>query len=282
MTEKRYDSVLVGSDQLWLPGNIAADYYTLNWVPEGINTVAYATSFGQASLPRNISGSAEKFLKRIRHLSVREYSGQKLIMRLSGRRVPVVCDPTLLFDGQKWMSIQRKEPLYEGKYIFCYFLGKNRLHREYAKKLRIYTGYRIIALTHLDEYVKWDNGYADETPYDVDPAGFLNLIRNASYVCTDSFHCTAFSIQYGVPFTTFRRFGEKAKVSTNSRLDTLLRMTGATNRLIENAELIKVLKKPKKDLLAVLDNSDLCETEKSLEKVRMRSWKYLETAVRDI
>ena len=31
-----YSSVLVGSDQLWLPGNIAADYYTLNFVPETV------------------------------------------------------------------------------------------------------------------------------------------------------------------------------------------------------------------------------------------------------
>ena len=50
-----YSSVLVGSDQLWLPGNIAADYYTLNFVPETVNTIAYATSFGQSSIPKMLS-----------------------------------------------------------------------------------------------------------------------------------------------------------------------------------------------------------------------------------
>ena len=54
------------------------------------------------------------------------------------------------------------------------------------------TGCKIIALTHLDEFVKSDEGYADETPYDIGPADFLNLIRNAEYVCTDSFHCSVF------------------------------------------------------------------------------------------
>ena len=49
--EDIYSAVLVGSDQLWLPGNIAADYYTLNFVPASVNTIAYATSFGQSSLP---------------------------------------------------------------------------------------------------------------------------------------------------------------------------------------------------------------------------------------
>ena len=30
-----YSDVIVGSDQLWLPVNVVADYYTLNWVPAG-------------------------------------------------------------------------------------------------------------------------------------------------------------------------------------------------------------------------------------------------------
>lgn len=31
-----YGAFIVGSDQLWLPSNIAADYYTLNFVPEDV------------------------------------------------------------------------------------------------------------------------------------------------------------------------------------------------------------------------------------------------------
>ena len=74
-----YSSVLVGSDQLWLPGNIAADYYTLNFVPETVNSIAYATSFGQSSLPKDSTKKAEVFLKKIKHIGVREESGQKLV-----------------------------------------------------------------------------------------------------------------------------------------------------------------------------------------------------------
>ena len=66
----RYDAVLVGSDQLWLPGNIAADYYTLNFVPENVNTIAYATSFGQSSLPKDSSKLAKVFLNKIKHIGV--------------------------------------------------------------------------------------------------------------------------------------------------------------------------------------------------------------------
>ena len=47
----KYSSIIVGSDQLWLPVNVVADYYTLNWVPDNINKVSYSTSFGISEIP---------------------------------------------------------------------------------------------------------------------------------------------------------------------------------------------------------------------------------------
>ena len=231
-----YSSVLVGSDQLWLPANIAADYYTLNFVPDNVNTVAYATSFGQASLPKDSSKKASVFLNKIKHIGVREESGQKLVKQISGRDVPVVCDPTILFSGEEWLSIQKIEQIIDEPYIFCYFLGSNAPHREFAKRLKKVTGYKIVALANIDEYVKIDNEYADLTPYDIDPADFLNLIRNASFVCTDSFHCSVFSILYKKSFFTFRRYTRKTRSSTNSRLDTLFNMAGLDNRIFSGDE----------------------------------------------
>ena len=267
-----YNAVLVGSDQLWLPGNIAADYYTLNFVPETVNSIAYATSFGQSSLPKDSTKKAEVFLKKIKHIGVREESGQKLVKEIANRDVPVVCDPTLLFTGDEWMAIQQKEPIVKGKYILCYFLGNNPPHREFAKRLKEATGCKIIALTHLDEFVKSDEGYADETPYDIDPADFLNLIRNAEYVCTDSFHCSVFSILYNRQFFTFRRYNRNTKQSTNSRLDTLFHMAGITGRLLMGEENIA-------DCLKI--ETDFESVHKKLEGIRQKSYEYLLTALKD-
>lgn len=270
--EELYDAVLVGSDQLWLPGNIAADYYTLNFVPASVNTIAYATSFGQSSLPKDSATKASVFLKKIRHIGVREESGQKLVKELAGRDVPVVCDPTLLFTGDEWMAIQDEAPIREGRYIFCYFLGNNPPHREFAKRLKEATGCRIIALTHLDEFVESDEHYADETPYDIDPKDFLNLIRNAEYVCTDSFHCSVFSILYKRPFFTFRRYARKTKQSTNSRIDTLFNLAGITGRLMTGDEDIQ-------KCLAI--ETDFEQVHRSLEKVRKQSYEYLINSLED-
>lgn len=267
-----YSTVLVGSDQLWLPGNIAADYYTLNWVPESVNTVAYATSFGQSVLPRDSAAKAAVFLKKIKHIGVREESGQKLVKQIAGRNVPVVCDPTLLFTGVEWLSIQKEEPIIKEPYIFVYFLGNNPPYREFVKKLKEETGCKIVALVHLDEFVKSDEGYADYTPYDIDPADFLNLIRNANYVCTDSFHCSVFSMQYEKTFFSFRRYARKTASSTNSRLDTLFKLAGVKDRILSGDEDVKKCLARKIDYKAVQTN---------LESIRAQSYEYLKAALAD-
>lgn len=164
----RYKAVLVGSDQLWLPGNIAADYYTLNFVPDEINTVAYATSFGQSSLPKDTTKLAKVFLSKIKHISVREESGARIVNNITGRTVPVVCDPTLLFDGKDWMIIQEEAPIIEGEYIFVYFLGNNLLHREFVTRLKKETNLKVVCLPHIDEYVEADEACSDIRLYDVD------------------------------------------------------------------------------------------------------------------
>ena len=95
-------------------------------------------------------------------ISVREESGQKLVKNLVGRDIPVVCDPTLLFSAEQWMEIQPEKAVETGDYIFCYFLGNNPKQREFAKRLKDKTGMKIIALPHLPEYKKCDEGYADK------------------------------------------------------------------------------------------------------------------------
>lgn len=234
-----YTDVLVGSDQLWLPSNIAADYYTLNWVSDNINKISYATSFGVSSLEKKYEHLSEKFLKRIDHLSVREQSGKELIRKVSGIEAEIVCDPTLLFTAEEWMEIQKNETIIPGKYIFCYFIGNNPEQREFVRKLKSYTGYKIVALQHIDEYIKSDENFADEAPYDITPGDFINLIRNAQYVCTDSFHGSVFSILNSRKFFTFRRFKQNRKVSTNSRLDSLFDLLGLQDRLLSSDENIE-------------------------------------------
>lgn len=226
---ENYSAFLVGSDQLWRTDSVEHGYYTLEWVPDHIRKIAYSTSIGVKEVPWFQVEKNKRFMNRFDHIALREQSACDLVYKLTGRKVPVVLDPTLLFTGDQWLEIQQQEPLTNGKYIFCYLLGDNPSQREFIKTVKEKTGYKIVALQQLDDYIPSDEGFADEAPF-VGPREFLNYIRNAEYVFTDSFHCSVFSILYKKNFFTFSRFAEGAKQSTNTRIDNLLHITGLEER----------------------------------------------------
>ncbi len=238
-----YSDVIVGSDQLWLPVNVVADYYTLNWVPDEINKISYSTSFGFSSIPNKYVELYRNFLNRINYLSTREESGVQIIKDIVARDAKLVCDPTILLTKDEWHEESSKERKYDEKYILCYFLGNNIEHRKFAERLRKKTGYKIVSLNHADEYVKYSDEFCDYAPFDIGPREWISLIENAEYVCTDSFHGTVFSILFNKMFFDFRRHNNKSKVSTNSRIDSLLDVAGISKEriLVGNEDIDKVL-----------------------------------------
>ena len=147
-------------------------------------------------------------------MSVREISGQKIIKKILEKDVPVVLDPTLLLERNYWDRLLKEATVCIPKqpYCFCYFLGNNKKHRESVKHLSQHKDYKIVNLQHFSGFCEADVDFADENLYAVSPQDFIALIANADYVCTDSFHCTAFSIQYEKNFTVFHRFEKKIKI----------------------------------------------------------------------
>ena len=268
-----YSAFIVGSDQLWRTDSVEHGYYTLEWVPDHIRKIAYSTSIGVKEVPWFQVEKNKRFMNRFQFMALREQSACDLVYKLTGRKVQVVLDPTLLFTGEEWMHIQEENPLTSGKYIFCYLLGNNPDQRTLIKKLQKETGLKIVAFQHLDEYIPSDEGFADEAPYNVGPAEFLNYIRNAKYICTDSFHCSVFSILYKKKFFTFSRFSETAKQSTNTRIDNLLNLTGLSVRRVNSQMTV--------DQLLNLPN-DFAGVDEKLSKFRESSMKYLTNALKGL
>lgn len=263
------DAVIVGSDQLWLPSNIVAEYYTLNFVMDEVKKISYATSFGVSTLPLTFKERTKKFLSRFSSISIREITGKEIIEDL-GLECTLVCDPTLLLTKKEWeLAIPNRKYLDE-PYIFCYFLGEIPEHREVAKRLKEETGYKIVALIHCEQYVKCDYGYADITPYDVGPDDFINLIRHAAIVLTDSFHGTCFSIINQRNFFVFPRHRDDEKLSTNSRIYSLGSILGFKDRIVSVKEI---------DKCNIQSKVDYQRINKELDKFRNASRNYLLHAV---
>lgn len=229
---KEYDTFIIGSDQVWNPVNIGTDFFNLLFTDDEKKRISYASSFGVASIPNAQRKKTAYYLRRIQHLSTREIAGQKIIKELTGRDAALVCDPTLLIDKRYWDCFKGTERFIKENYIFCYFLGNNPEHRDFANRLKKLTGYKIVALQHLDKLILSDRVFADYTPFNAGPAEFVNLVSNAEYVLTDSFHCTIFSLLYERQFFTFARFESSQKISMNSRIVSLMKLMDVEGHLI--------------------------------------------------
>lgn len=269
---QQYAAVVVGSDQLWRPVNIEGDFYTLNFVPKEINKVAYSTSFGVSCLPKKTAEKAKKFLKRIDSLSVREVSGQKLVKELIGKDIPVVCDPTMLLTAEEWEKYIDNKSIINDPYILCYFLGSNEEYLKFARRMKQKKGMKVVGLVHCAGYNKHVDVYMDETPFNVGPLEFINLIKYADYVLTDSFHCCVFSILLKKDFFAFKRFADNDEMSTNDRLVTLFDWAGINGRLLKGNEEITD---------ALFSDIDYESVMYRLQEKRETSMKYLTEALGD-
>ena len=233
---KNYDIALLGSDQVLHPSNLLMNYFNLNFVPLSIKKIGYAPSFGVSSIPKCQKNRTKAYLNSFNHLSIRENVGQGIVRDLVKREVPVVCDPTLLVSISVWEGLIDNNKLIKEDYIFCYFLGNNEHHRVFADDLKKVTGLKLVTLKYLDEFVKYDLKFGDYSPFDIGPKEFVNLISKASYVLTDSFHASIFSILFQRKFFTFNRFSNKNNTSTNSRIYSLLGQLNLKDRLISGLE----------------------------------------------
>lgn len=263
----QYDAFICGSDQIWAPTVFNSKYF-LDFVDDPNKMIAYAPSIGVTEVKdEHIKNCMKECIERFKYLSVREEEGKKIIKELCGKEAWVVLDPTLLLTLNEWdsMAIEKKQ---NSPYILCYFLGNNREVWTHVKKLsqRTELPVKVIPIFSQDFRRGFDviNG--------VGPGEFLYLIKNASFVCTDSFHATLFSILYERPFYVYERFSNKDINSQNSRIYNILRITGLEDRLIRRGE-TKIRNNP-------LD-CDFTQAKHRLEVERIKSLRYLENALKE-
>ena len=263
----KYETVLVGSDQLWTPGGLPTRFYNLMFVPDEVNKVSYATSFGVSNIPWYQKNRTREYLKRINYLSVREIRGAQIVGELTNREAKVVADPTLLLTAKEWSEAIPPRKIIDQPYIFCYFLGENETHREVAEELSKKTGLRIVTTPFLDSFVKRDLTFGDEQRFDIGPDDFVNLIRGAEYVLTDSFHGTVFSILHHKQFMTFSRFASGTQ-SRNSRIDSILRLAGLEDRRFDQ------------DVYSQIQKAiDYALVDEKIEGLRQESYSFLTKAL---
>lgn len=258
-----YVAFLTGSDQLWSPSGLPTNFYNLKFVQEDKLKISFASSFGVSRIPWYQIRRTRDYLNRIQFISCREKTGTEIVLELTGRTVPVVADPTMMYDKSKWDSMLKSEKKIEGDYIFAYFLGDDERCRKETKKLSDKTGLKIVSIR---QYVDADLNFGDIHVKDADPADFVNLIKNARYVCTDSFHGSVFSIINHRQFIVFNRYSDNDKASKNTRIENLCERLGLNRRF--NGDIVNEM----------LREIDYNLVDKKMNAIREETISYLETA----
>lgn len=189
---------ICGSDQIWNPVltmGVPSVYY-LAFESNPKNRIAYAPSFGTDGIANRYKKKISKHLAGIEFLSVREKSGQELISNLTGRNAERLIDPTFLVEKEEWAKLGKNPLDSDEKYILLYIMQRDMEVYEYAKKVKEQMGIKLVEISRYG----YQPEYVDETLVDIGPAEFLGLVRDATYICTNSYHGLAYSIIFEKDF----------------------------------------------------------------------------------
>lgn len=255
-----YDYFIVGSDQTWSPAcnvNPKTPNF-LSFVTDKNRKRSYAPSVGSIHISSDYKSRLIKELSGFEYLSCREYANAKLLSRALDKPVQHVLDPTLLVKVEEWQKIE-KEVSMPDKYILCYILGTKQCISDYAEMLGNAKGMPVYYMVTRPEYFGKKNRLID-----ISPSEFLYLLRKASYVVTDSFHGTMFSINFNRNFYSFaKRATSDATGLDNDRIMDFLNLVGLENRFINDGE------------TRLESDIDFVPVNDYLTKTRVESIKYL-------
>lgn len=224
------DLLVCGSDQIWNPsiqrGLDPVYFLNFNGATRA-RRVAYAPSFGKASLPAEFHAEAGKLISGLNGISVREDSGVKIVRDVSGREATCVPDPTILL-GDFANLLETIAPPSE-KHVFCYALRTSEVIREVAEHAARVECAKLLSPRSARQ--RWKAIGAGIEP---GPVEWLRLLDSSSLVVTNSFHGVALSIVLNKRFLAVALPGKKSVM--NERVRNLLDQTALLDRIVTSTD----------------------------------------------
>ena len=267
---QKFSAFVCGSDQIWKPAGFwfCAKRY-LQFAPEE-KRIGYAPSVGWNKVELKAVGNIPQWrtwLSSVKYLSTRETTGSFLVEKMTGRHVETVLDPTFLLRPEQWtellpygvVSDEINKQLMTGRpYLLAYLLDSYDKYNEYVRRLAARLNLDIIWLTGRDNV-----GPIQRNCATTDPAGFVQLIRNASFICADGFHGTCFSLNFSKPFVLLTN---EDSIKNDSRMQDLMKRLGVSGRIVKLGDDPSTIN-PEIDYISIRKNIDI-ELENSLNYLR--------------
>ena len=224
------DAIVVGSDQVWAPAHHKNGAYFFNF-KNGFKgkKISYAPCCAINKVEPKNKELISNLLSSFNSISARNIETRDFVRDLTGKVVPIVSDPTFLHKFDEFSS----PSVPKGDYILTYILGKEidgghpaaieRIKKEYGN-IPVYS----ISLTaSKPHYFSWSS----KTYHTLDPVDWVDFIRNAKFLYTDSFHGVAFALKFKTPFLAY--YKEAIRASRFIDLKERYKLTNIINKTSE-------------------------------------------------
>lgn len=254
------DIYCTGSDQTWnteIQHGVPRAFF-LAFAPVDKKRIAFSASFGISKLPERDKAEAKELLSKYSAISVREASGKKILDDLGFSDSVQVLDPTLVANPDMWYSLASPRIIEQG-YILVYQLNSNDAFVKYVNEFASHKGLHVVHVRLRKEAINNCTFMPDCSPGDL-----LSLFKYSSYVITDSFHATVFSLLFHCNFMDIY----PSKFPT--RLESILTLTGLQSRHVTDFSRFDYA-----DTAIDYDKVDAI-----LEKERQKSLDFLKNAIK--
>lgn len=188
-----YESIIVGSDQVWNM-SLTENDYSFFLENAKVKKYSYAASIGDYSFTKkDIKERIKAALGKFEKISVREITTADYLKEtLEGcsEKISVHPDPVLLLSKEEWMDVCDYKPRKD--YILVYILGPKR--KELIDKAREIAREQNLPVIWVSDSLRKYKGVRNIR--NVSPEKFVGLLAQSSYIVTNSFHGTVFGVLF--------------------------------------------------------------------------------------
>ncbi|MDZ8183484.1 MAG: polysaccharide pyruvyl transferase family protein [Nostoc sp. ChiSLP02] len=255
----KYDVVVCGSDQIWCLDSFRGfdSAFFLDFVSnQTTRKISYAASFGNTVKLGIYHETICNLIEQFETILVRDTNSFNLINNECNQKAIKVLDPTFLIQYDRIKT----SPKIQGKYILLYIHAQIKPEEEeFIKSLAKSENLTIVSVDQPKEIAQINLESAS-------PQEWVGLFSEASYIVTNTYHGTIFSIIFQKPFNVLVRSDKQNKVTD------LLRDLNLENRIFSLNQKGQPLHKEIFDI-------DYDSVSKILEFRRLESKKYLLQAI---
>lgn len=207
------DCFCAGSDQIWNYNLSFHENLYLPFVKPEKKLISFSTSFGHKrdKTPDEAKPRIKEYFQRYNAISVREQFDVDILKSNYGVKSTLLFEPVFCIDKTYYNKLAANAKFHEEEpYLLTYILDPTPEKREAILYYGEKSGLKVVNMLNGVKEVWQKNKERLNLPNvieNVEAEDFLKAFMHASYVITDSFHGSAFSIIFNKPFLAIGNYG---------------------------------------------------------------------------